>query len=238
MRGSFFAAGVTDGHDRQQLHRRAARPRPDHAGRDAQGVGLQPRRRRADRAGPALVLRHVPRRRQRAHGARACSPTPTPAIPTKWTYVADTSRPAVVAASYRIMALRLTAQVTPRNKVTVFWDEQMPVRGRRRGRLLRQRLPHVGATISSTPDRRPRRRRRHRRRSRRKPPRIATTAIASYQAKWTAPVTNRLLLEAGLRHVSQPLRRQEDSRPRRRESDSRRRAVRGRLRRQRQHSRT
>ena len=36
--------------------------------------------------------------------------------PTKWTYVADTSRPAVLAASYRIMVLRLTAQATPRNK--------------------------------------------------------------------------------------------------------------------------
>jgi hypothetical protein len=35
--------------------------------------------------------------------------------PTKWTYVADRSRPAVLAASYRITALRLTAQATPRN---------------------------------------------------------------------------------------------------------------------------
>ncbi len=49
--------------------------------------------------------------------------------PTKWTYVADTNRPAVLAASYRIMALRLTAQATPRNKFTVFWDQQLPCEG-------------------------------------------------------------------------------------------------------------
>ena len=49
--------------------------------------------------------------------------------PTKWTYVADTSRPAVLAASYRITALRLTAQATPRNKFTVFYDQQLPCEG-------------------------------------------------------------------------------------------------------------
>src|SRR5688500_9477055 len=49
--------------------------------------------------------------------------------PTKWTYVADTSRPAVNAASYRITALRLTSQVTARNKVTLFWDQQAPCEG-------------------------------------------------------------------------------------------------------------
>src|SRR6185436_4408415 len=49
--------------------------------------------------------------------------------PTKWTYVADTSRPAVLAASYRITALRLTAQATPRNKFTIFYDQQLPCEG-------------------------------------------------------------------------------------------------------------
>ena len=49
--------------------------------------------------------------------------------PTKWTYVADTSRPAVLAASYRITALRLTAQATPRNKFAVFYDQQIPCEG-------------------------------------------------------------------------------------------------------------
>src|SRR5688572_31388645 len=46
--------------------------------------------------------------------------------PTKWTYVADTSRPAVLAASYRIFTTRLTSQLTPRNKIKLYWDEQKP----------------------------------------------------------------------------------------------------------------
>ena len=37
--------------------------------------------------------------------------------PTKWTYVADTTRPAVYAASYRIMTLRLTAQADAAQQV-------------------------------------------------------------------------------------------------------------------------
>ena len=49
--------------------------------------------------------------------------------PTRWLYVADRSRPAVNAASYRMMSMRVTAQVTPRNKVAIFWDEQKPCEG-------------------------------------------------------------------------------------------------------------
>ena len=49
--------------------------------------------------------------------------------PTKWLYEADTTRPAVLAASYRITALRLTAQATPRNKFAVFYDQQLPCEG-------------------------------------------------------------------------------------------------------------
>ena len=49
--------------------------------------------------------------------------------PTKWTYVADLNRPAAVAASFRTGSLRLTTQATPRNKFSVFWDEQLPCEG-------------------------------------------------------------------------------------------------------------
>ena len=49
--------------------------------------------------------------------------------PTKWLYEADTTRPAVLAASYRVTALRLTAQATPRNKFAVFYDQQLPCEG-------------------------------------------------------------------------------------------------------------
>jgi len=115
--------------------------------------------------------------------------------PTKWTYVADTSRPAVLAASYRITALRLTAQATPRNKFTVFWDQQLPCEGgaastfsgdacRRSG----DNEVYAGSTAAPTPS----------------ASALFAPETAGYrdygnrvsQAKWTAPLTNRLLLEA------------------------------------------
>jgi hypothetical protein len=116
--------------------------------------------------------------------------------PTKWTYVADTSRPAVNAASYRITALRLTAQATPRNKFAVFWDQQIPCEGGAAAgfsgsacRTSSNDLVYGGSTAAPTPS--------------------ASATLAPetaayrdwgnrvYQAKWTAPVTNRLLFEAG-----------------------------------------
>src|SRR3989441_6090648 len=49
--------------------------------------------------------------------------------PAKRTYLADRSRPAVQAGSWRNASLRLTVQATPRNKFNVFWDEQQPCQG-------------------------------------------------------------------------------------------------------------
>ena len=116
--------------------------------------------------------------------------------PTKWTYVADRSRPAVNAASYRMTALRLTAQATPRNKFTVFWDQQIPCEGGAATgfsgsacRTSGDNEVFAGSTAAPTPS--------------------ASATLAPetaayrdwgnrvYQAKWTAPVTNRLLFEAG-----------------------------------------
>src|SRR5688572_2230586 len=116
--------------------------------------------------------------------------------PTKWTYVADTSRPAFLAASYRIMTMRLTTQLTPRNKVSLFWDEQRPCEGGAAAgfsgsacRVSGDTEVYAGSTAAPTPSA------------------SATSAPETaayrdhgnrvYQAKWTAPVTNRLLLEAG-----------------------------------------
>ena len=117
--------------------------------------------------------------------------------PTKWTYVADTSRPAVYAASFRMLSLRLTVQATRRNKFNVFWDEQMPCEGgavpgsgkdidacRRSG----DGEYFAGGTAAPTP-----------RASATAAP--ETAAYRSFgnrvrQAKWTSPVTNRLLLES------------------------------------------
>jgi hypothetical protein len=116
--------------------------------------------------------------------------------PTKWTYVADTSRPAVLAASYRITALRLTSQVTPRNKFSLFYDKQLPCEGGAAagytGNACRQSQGNVlyaGTSTAVTPS--------------------ASATVApdaagyrSYgngvqQAKWMSTVTNRILVEAG-----------------------------------------
>ena len=115
--------------------------------------------------------------------------------PTKWTYVADRGRPAVNAASYRPLTLRLTAQATPRNKFIAFWDEQRPCEGgaapgytgdacRKSGNgevfggSTAPPTPSASATVAPE-----------------------ASAYRDYgnrvaQAKWTSPVTSRLLLEA------------------------------------------
>jgi hypothetical protein len=116
--------------------------------------------------------------------------------PSKWTYVADTSRPAVLAASYRITALRLTGQATPRNKFTLFWDQQRPCEGGAAEgfsgnacRVSKSGEVYAGSTAAPTPS----------------ASAVNAPETAGYrdygnrvaQAKWTSPVNNRLLLEAG-----------------------------------------
>jgi hypothetical protein len=44
--------------------------------------------------------------------------------PTKWTYEPDFSRQAFNDKTWQNASLRLTTQVSQRNKLNVFWDEQ------------------------------------------------------------------------------------------------------------------
>ena len=67
----------------------------------------------------------------------------------------------------------LTWQVTPRNKIAVFWDEQSACQ-----RLHRRRQPHGLA--------------------RRRVPGPTIPWMRAYQAVWTSPVSSRVLLEAGV----------------------------------------
>lgn len=116
--------------------------------------------------------------------------------PTKRTYVADRSRPAAWAGSWRNASLRMTFQASPRNKFNVFWDEQHPCQGAAfpgTNGGCRQPGPNEiicgapaasnpGCNATSAPE--------------------AGTYLAPYgqrvqQATWTSTVTNRLLLEAG-----------------------------------------
>ncbi|HEY7174717.1 MAG TPA: hypothetical protein VH442_07360, partial [Micromonosporaceae bacterium] len=131
--------------------------------------------------------------------------------PAKWTYAADASRPAAVAASFRTASVRLTAQATPRNKFSVFWDEQMPCEGAAwpgastnigacrysaDGEVIAggTAAPTPAASATFAPE---------------------TAAYRDYgtrfrQASWQSPVTNRLLLEAGIgnyasRYLGEPI---------------------------------
>jgi hypothetical protein len=116
--------------------------------------------------------------------------------PNAWTYARDDSRPAVAAGSWRNGSLRLTVQPSSRNKINLFWDQQLPcqgagVLGSKEGcRQSGDGEIICGAAGASNP------------------PCSATTApeIGTYlsgfgqrvqQATWSSPVTNKLLLEAG-----------------------------------------
>ena len=98
--------------------------------------------------------------------------------PTKWTYVADLSNPAYSDRTWESINGRLTWQISSRNKVTGFWDEQWICR------------KCTGATsFSGSPS-----------------PTTSPEADGygdyypqrTQQIKWTSPYTNRLLLEAGI----------------------------------------
>jgi hypothetical protein len=116
--------------------------------------------------------------------------------PTKWTYVKDTTRPAVTAGSWRNASIRMTVQPTARNKFNIFWDQQMPCQGAAylgSDQGCRQSGP--GEIICGAP-------------GASNPPCTANTApeIGTYldgfgqrvqQATWSSPMTNKLLLEAG-----------------------------------------
>jgi carboxypeptidase family protein len=91
--------------------------------------------------------------------------------PTKWTYERDLTRQATDDGTWKNVSLRLTSQLTPRNKVNLFWDEQD---------LCTSCIGGGTAVIS---------------------PEAATQTIGrpqrAQQVTWSSPVTSRLLLEAG-----------------------------------------
>jgi hypothetical protein len=120
--------------------------------------------------------------------------------PNAWTYVADTTRPAVSAGSWRNGSARLTFQPTVRNKINIFWDQQSPCQGA--GVLgsnagCRQSGDNeiiCGAPGASNPTCGP------------NGPNVAAPELGTYlhgfgqrvqQATWSSPWTNKLLLEAG-----------------------------------------
>jgi hypothetical protein len=117
--------------------------------------------------------------------------------PTRFLYQADTTRPAKQAGSWRNGAARITVQPNSRNKFNVFWDEQQPCQGAAFPGTdggCRQSGPNeiiCGAPSSSNASC-----------SATSAPETGTY-LNPYgqrvqQATWTSPVTNKLLLEAGV----------------------------------------
>ena len=97
--------------------------------------------------------------------------------PTKWLYVPDLNQPAYSDRTSENASLRVTFQVTPRNKISAFWDEQANCR------------KCTGLTTGITD-----------------PPRVApeargtaaTAPLRVPEVTWASPVTTRLLLDAGV----------------------------------------
>ena len=92
--------------------------------------------------------------------------------PNAWTYVPDLDRQAFQDRTNHNFNLRLTAQVTPRNKVNLFWDEQYACKGCENGGQGALNSPEAGSRGDQWP-------------------------IQVHQMTWTSPVTNRVLIEVG-----------------------------------------
>jgi hypothetical protein len=92
--------------------------------------------------------------------------------PNAWTYVPDFTRPAFTDRTYQNASLRLTAQVTPRNKVSIFDDEQWICRSCQNGGS-----GLYSPEANSSGDQWP---------------------VQVKQLTWSSPVTNKLLLEFGV----------------------------------------
>jgi hypothetical protein len=97
--------------------------------------------------------------------------------PTKWTYVPDFSQPAYTDRTWENVSGRVTWQATARNKIGAFWDEQGICRkcsGMFQGLTDPARVtPEAIGNGSQTP-------------------------LRVKQLTWSSPLTNRLLLDAGL----------------------------------------
>jgi hypothetical protein len=94
--------------------------------------------------------------------------------PTKWTYEPSTTR-ATDGGTWKSSSIRLTWQATPRNKFNIFWDEQAMCSSGCVGGSI------TGGTPSTSPEgHQP----------------TEGWPLHVQQVSWTAPATNRLLLDA------------------------------------------
>jgi hypothetical protein len=106
---------------------------------------------------------------------------------TKWTYDKNPDLTARTAMSKRVATMRVTAQVTPRNKIGMYYDHQFHCDGSAQiedSGVCRSRGPNWVAAGGPTAS-----------------PEAATNFTGTFQrmmqATWSAPVSGKLLLDAG-----------------------------------------
>jgi Carboxypeptidase regulatory-like domain len=95
---------------------------------------------------------------------------------TKWTYAPVRDQPGFSDRTWENISGRLTWQVTPRNKIGGYWDEQWVCR-KCEGNTIGITTPPVVSPEANGPGQ--------------------TLPLRVPQVTWTSPVTNRLLLDAG-----------------------------------------
>jgi hypothetical protein len=115
--------------------------------------------------------------------------------PTKFTYAPDLTRSAQGAESFELASIRLTAQITPRNKFNYHQDFQIPCNGatfsstgdgcrtQPTSNAVVGAIGLGGLTSTTSPE---------------TTGYLGGTMTTNSQFTWSSPVTNRLLLEAGL----------------------------------------
>ncbi len=114
--------------------------------------------------------------------------------PTKWDYQPDTSKQARGAESFQLSSVRLSSQITPRNKLNFQWDMQWPCNGsavtanadacraQSQSDAFYGSLGLGGLTANSSPE----------------TAGYLRTLVQNHQITWQSPTTSRLLLEAGV----------------------------------------
>jgi hypothetical protein len=114
--------------------------------------------------------------------------------PNAWEYIPDTSKEARGAESFQLYSARFTVQATPRNKFNVHWDWQVPCNGAAvtTDADACRTQPDSGAVVgalglgglsaTTSPE----------------TSQYLHVLVQNRQFTWSSPVTNKLLLEAGL----------------------------------------
>ena len=115
----------------------------------------------------------------------------------------DFSRQGRIDQKRKIFALRLTMQLTPKNKLSLFWDEQPQCSGAGVARHRRQRLHEQQGRLDLR--RQPGQRILRRGTELAETGDYASTHQKVQQVKYTAPTTNKLLARSRLRHVHLPV---------------------------------